>query len=116
MVVRHRAGPHFGGALRGDDVIRVAPRRRQLPLLHALGRGVEHTDGVVAVLGEPQAALVVEPAAPRPRALARDRPDLDLAGLGVAAADVGVGELHHVDAVALVRGQAVAADLPLAEL
>src|SRR5262245_23701041 len=111
VVVRHRAGPHVGAALAGHDVVRFAPCLRQLELLHLLGRWIEHADGVPAILREPELALVVEPATPRPRARRARRPDLDLAGLAIAHADAVAAELQHVDIVVLVGRVAIAADL-----
>src|SRR5262245_25408209 len=116
VVVRHRAGPHLRAALARHDVVRVAPCLRQLEFLHLLGCGVEHADRVAAILGKPETALIVESAAPRPRALRRRRPDLDLAGFGAADADTVAAELQHVDVVVLVGRVAVAADLAIARL
>src|ERR1051326_3006564 len=63
----HRSRPDVAVFVR-HNVIRRAPRRRELPLLDLLRLGVEHADAVRSVFGEPQTALLVETAAPRARA------------------------------------------------
>src|SRR5215472_12191371 len=64
---RHRAGPHLGAVLDGNDVVGRAPWCRQPPLLDGVGLRVEHADAVAAIFGKPQPVLLVDAAATRAR-------------------------------------------------
>src|SRR5262249_61382172 len=97
-------------ARRLDDMGR-APRRRTPPLRDALARRTEHGVAVAAILGEPQAVLLVHPAAARSRARQRRAPDFHLAGLCVAPADARAAEFQLVGVVVLVGWHAVGAGL-----
>src|ERR1041384_7294866 len=88
----HRSRPDVAVLIR-HNVIRRAPRRRELPLLNLLRLGIEPADAVRPVFGEPQTALLVETAAPRARARRHGRIDIELLGLRVDAADVVRAEL-----------------------
>src|SRR5262245_27632204 len=111
LVGQHRAGPHLGAVLDGNDVVGRAPWRRQPPLLDGVGLRVEHADAVAAIFGKPQAALLVDAAATRARQRARCRPDGDLERLGVTPADAAAAELQLIEVVLAIGGHAIGPDL-----
>src|SRR5207237_5287232 len=75
---------------------------RHLPLLEPLGLSIEHADALAGEFGEPDAALVIDAAAARARALGRRRIERNFAALGVDLADVFAAEAEEPDVVLLV--------------
>ena len=64
-----------------------------------------------AIFGEPQAVLLIDAAAARPRVGERCAEDRDLVGLHIAVADALAAELEQIEIVVVVGRHAVGADL-----
>src|SRR5437899_843744 len=89
------------------DIVRCAPRRRQLPFRDPLGLGIEQADRITAIFGKPQPVLGVDSAAPRPGVGGRRLEGRDRPGLGIDFGDLLSGEIQKIEVVLAVRRYAV---------
>ena len=89
---------------------KARPCRRHRPFLHGFVFQIEYADGIAAVLGVPEIALVIDPSAARPRHgdLARIVAD-ELTGL-VDLADAAGGEVEEIEVVLRIDRDAVGLD------